>query len=267
MKEVTALDRLESLNKAFSSENQFFAFYKKQLASKDIHVWETELKNIFKEIGTTLRNTMLEKDISPNAKIIYKKYNSIQLKVNAVQSLVQNKFESYFENQHHPSNLFLKEMENDMESYGYSFDEVSEANRKSIARSLNNLEQIIPFINSCKNVLDKETQYFYNEFLEFLTAAAPGEMRRKFKTEFTVPQLAYFFKVLSSKGIFNEDHKTEFFRAIADNIVTPNTKDGLSEKSIKNKFDSPEIAAMIYIEAIFRNCAEYAAKDVKSFPG
>ena len=66
-------------------------------------------------------------------------------------------------------------------------------------------------------------------------AAMPGF---KLETNMSVPELAYFFKVLMEAGIITVTNKTDLFKFIANNFTTKQTSD-ISWKSIKNCFDSP----------------------------
>ena len=261
-KELTSLDRFETLNKACNSEDSFVQFYKNRLLNKELNIWKSEVRNVFNDINSFLRNSPLSHDISIPVNSRYKMILLLQSKVNALQKEVSINMENHELCQNAPDVLFGEQMEEDILRLNRSYDEVSFVYRNRILERLSLLRGISPFVDACKSMLEEKVSEFRNEFHVYLPSTSDLS-KRKFKTSFTVPQLACFFKILYLKDVISEDTKMVLYRTIADNFDTYNTKGGLSENSLKNHFESPDIKTMEYVAALFERLTTAAKKEVQ----
>ena len=82
----------------------------------------------------------------------------------------------------------------------------------------------------------------------------------KIPTDLSVDKLAYLFRVLCDGKVMQPKVETDMYRAIAA-LFSSLKKDDISEKSIKNKFVTPEIQAVQYWDEGFAQLQRIAKKN------
>lgn len=84
--------------------------------------------------------------------------------------------------------------------------------------------------------------------------------KKKLKTNLSVTQLGYLFRVIYDLKIIDVQHKTEIYNFIADNFSSKQ-KDDVSLNSVKNAFDTPDTQAVNFWQSKFVDLMNKAKKD------
>lgn len=75
---------------------------------------------------------------------------------------------------------------------------------------------------------------------------------KKMKVKLSVADLAFLFRLLSEEKVIETKYNTDIFKFISDSFTTKGS-DGISIKSIKNNFDSPQNNSISNIDALLVN--------------
>lgn len=88
----------------------------------------------------------------------------------------------------------------------------------------------------------------------------PSKPKKKLKTNLTVVEIAYLFRVLYDKKIIDSKYKTHIYKFIAENFSSKE-KDDISPKSLKNAFDTPDYNTIDFWQEKFTHFMQKAKKD------
>lgn len=91
-------------------------------------------------------------------------------------------------------------------------------------------------------------------------SAEKTSLRKKIRSELTVGQLAYFFKLMMDEKLISFKAKTEVYNFIADNFDTSRQGD-ISSDSVKNKMDSPNPKDMDLVKEKLLHMLQFLKKD------
>ncbi|WP_156832009.1 hypothetical protein [Kaistella palustris] len=110
---------------------------------------------------------------------------------------------------------------------------------------------------------DQVLQDFKKGYLgSFADFALPNTVqpKQKLKTNLSVKELAYLFRVLYDEEIIDSKHKTDIFNFIAENFSSKQKED-ISANSIKNAFDTPDFNTVDFWQEKFTHFMQKARKD------
>lgn len=123
------------------------------------------------------------------------------------------------------------------------------------------IEKVVPFdkqldleierIKQLKKVRKKETSK---------PLPVPSSPIDKFRTDLSVPELAYLFKILTEEGLLQVGNKTDLFKQIATHFASKQSQ-AISWKSLKNNFDVPPLRAIESWSTRFRKMYQIAKED------
>lgn len=85
---------------------------------------------------------------------------------------------------------------------------------------------------------------------------------KKLKVNLSVPQLAYLLKMLNEvkPNVFDVKSKTELFDSFSQNYLTKGTKEGISSKSISNRYNDPDKKTVDFWIDILKKMLESSRK-------
>jgi predicted metal-dependent hydrolase len=115
------------------------------------------------------------------------------------------------------------------------------------------------FQEATEQALQDFKKGYLGSFADFSTQTQQ-EPKNKLKTNLTVKEIAYLFRVLNDEGIIDAKHKTDIFNFIAENFSSKQKED-VSVNSIKNAFDTPDFNAMDFWFEKFIRLRDNVKKD------
>lgn len=86
------------------------------------------------------------------------------------------------------------------------------------------------------------------------------ESKKKIKTNLSVPQLAYLFKVLKEVGIITNNENNEIYNVLEQNFSSKQRED-ISINTLKNDFEAPAYATIEFWREKFMLLVQKARKD------
>ncbi len=100
---------------------------------------------------------------------------------------------------------------------------------------------------------------YLGSFTSFLTQESP-ESKIKLKTNLSVPQLAYFFKVLKEENIIIDATNADIYEFLAANFSSKKKED-ISTNTLKNDFEAPDYVTIEFWRVKFMELVAKARKD------
>lgn len=107
--------------------------------------------------------------------------------------------------------------------------------------------------------MDDFKKGYLGSFAKLSTQEFP-ESQKKIKTNLSVPQLAYLFKVLQEVGIITNNNNQEIYAVLKQNFSSKKRED-ISSNTLKNDFEAPDYATIEFWREKFMQLVQKARKD------